>query len=231
MFAGDVVKVGNALDFEAIEGRFQRRPILQMVVFHPAGDEKGILHGAVFHQDDGSGRVRGAQFLDAWLNPLRDFRGDHVGQTVQDIDGRIQLGKQAGHFRFHFSIARKAEIDGRPVKAPAQNRAMHHARARRGKSLQNGGSIERNRLAFARPPRTRLFQDCSRRQAQFDKFRAVIQRQIEQIFALARQQVLHQHNIVGLIFRYSDGQPVPAGVHFYVKIQPAFGDGRRVGQV
>ena len=81
--------------------------------------------------------MRDAEFVDARFDAFLDFVGHHVGQAIEDIDGRIQFGEQVGHFRFHFSVAGKTEIDGRPVESPSQNRAMHHAGARGGKTLRN----------------------------------------------------------------------------------------------
>jgi hypothetical protein len=84
------------------------------------GNQERILHGAVFHEHDGRVRMRGAEFADARFDALLDFVRHHVGQAIEDIDRRIQFGEQAGHFGFHFAIAGKTEIDGRPVESPSQ---------------------------------------------------------------------------------------------------------------
>ena len=103
--------------------------------------------------------MRGAQFFHERFDARLDFVGDHVGQAVDDVNRRIEFREQVGHFGFHFSIAGKTEVDGRIIEFPAKNRTVHHAGARRGKSLQNGSAVKDDRLALTRAPRRGFFND------------------------------------------------------------------------
>src|ERR1035437_7155303 len=162
MFARNVVKIFYAGFFQSLVSGFQRGAVFEVIIFHASGNQERILHGAVFHEHDGRVRMRRAEFADKRFDLFLDFTGDQVGQAIEDINGRIEFGEQVGHLGFHFSVAGKTEVDGRPVETATENRAVHHAGARGGKSLQDGSAIKNNWLAGAWAPGSGFFNGRAR---------------------------------------------------------------------
>ena len=51
--------------------------------------------GAVFYQQDGRLGTSASELSDQWLGPFSHRWGKHVGQAVDDIQTRVQLGQQS----------------------------------------------------------------------------------------------------------------------------------------
>jgi len=121
------------------------------------GDVRGLLLAEaqvgveqVLDEHDRRARAGGADGVDERRHALDDLLRCQIREGVQDEDGRIQLGEQAGDLGFGLAVAREAQVDHRHVEPASEHRGVAHARARRTAPLgdrcpidHDGGGLRR----------------------------------------------------------------------------------------
>ena len=184
--------------------------------------------GAVFGEEDrrfGMGLADGAH---GRRDAVGHFFGRHVGQAVEEVDGRVEFGQEVGEFGLHSAVAGKAQVDGGPVQPAAEDGGIGHAGTRGATALGDGGAVEDDGFpAFGRVL-GRSGEGAASGDADFDGGDAVVEREVEPVFAGALRDAGDElGGVGGEALGAAHAQPAPA-VGFDVEVHAADAGGGHV---
>jgi len=93
------------------------------------------------------------------------------------MDG-FKFGEQVGHLGFHFSVAGKTEVDGRPVETATEKSRCGPCRDARRK-VPAGWKCHKKTIACGCPVPRPGFSMVAPVEFEFDKFRAIVEWQVK----------------------------------------------------
>lgn len=125
---GEVTDIFQTLFLEAGKD-FAESSLALFVALAFGFNEESVLVVAILDEDNGGSGAGAAQFFDQGPGSFAHLSGDDIGQAIDDVDGGVELGEQAGDFDFHAAVAGEAEIDDFAVEATAEDRSVRHASA------------------------------------------------------------------------------------------------------
>ena len=226
--AGNVAEAGDAGGFEFFKA-FAQGGVVGGVVGVALREDPGVGVAPVLDEHDGRRGMRGAELVDERDALRADGGGVHVGQAVDHEDGGIDLDEKVAHGGVHATVAREAEVDDGAVEAAAEDRGVDHAGARRAGAVVDRGAVEHDGLGGAWGEG---FELCVGRHADREALNAVVEREIEGVFAQAGGELTDDQLFHGFFVRAADAGPAPLAVGVArVKIEPAGADGRHVDAV
>ena len=179
--AGNVGEAGDAGGFEFFKA-FAQGGVVGGVVGVALREDPGVGVAPVLDEHDGRRGMRGAELVDE-RDALRAHGGGvHVGQAVDHEDGGIDLDEEVTHGGVHPTVAGEAEVHDGAVEAAAEDRGVDHAGAGGAGAVVDRGAVEYDGLGGAR---CEGLEFCAGRHADRDAFHAVVEREVEGVFAQA----------------------------------------------
>ena len=139
--------------------------------------------------------MSGPDGFNEWFEPFGGLLGAQIRQAVQDIDGGIEPREQLRDLGLAFGVARESQIDGGPIQHAAEYGGVRHAGPGGAAALHDRRAIEQNRLAPGVAVR-RWFEEGAGRQADLDRFNAIVERQIQQVLTFLLLEPLGQQSLV-----------------------------------
>src|SRR5690625_2871005 len=225
IFRLKIVEVFVSL-FDQLFENFPQAGVRRLVTVGPTRNQEGGRVGDAFDKKNRCFRM----FFPEDFNKIREFFADlawsNIRQRIEDEKRRIEFSDQLGNFRLTSAISGETEIDQRIIEASSENRRICHSRARCTSALQDRSAVKDNWFQITLGT---VLKRVAGWNPDFDRFNAVVKREIKTEFAGFGRKVFKERAVVGdVVARTADCEKTPLIFVSDIKIKPADAGRRHV---